>query len=184
MTNSLRATTLGVLAILAAGCGATLTAHRKPIADANKCLDGLVVNQNTPHKVVAVFATSVHSDRLDEIETDTMLPSEAEVYVLGYRGALFATRSLNVELHPDTSVKSVKFGSEAQTEQAFKDLTSAAATAVSIDATLSAKKPGADPDSATNTANSKELCKKTLATNKDDADNGRPLTYPGIFSCP
>lgn len=165
-----------------AGCGATLSAHRMALPATSKRLSGLAVNQNVPHTVIAVFPKGADADETAVYETRQMLPSWKELYVVGYRGQLFTTRELQVELHPNTTLKRVKVGSEAQTEQLFTDLTNVATQATAIRATLKNEKQ--DPQDKANADTAKKLCTDMLNTNAADASAGRALTYEGLTACP
>lgn len=173
---------LGVcLPLVLGGCGATLLVNRMP-ADADaKRLDGLVVNQNEPHSVIAVFPKMPGGSDLAEFRASMMLPSNKELYVIGYRGQLFTTRNLEVELHPDTTLKRVKVGSEAFTEEAFADLTSAAAGAAGIKAIADADKTEQEEQ---NEDAAKDLCANMLQKNKEASEVAAELPYPTVLSCP
>lgn len=181
MRDFIRKGTLFIsLLSIVTGCGATLSTKRVRIGDSKASLNGLVVNQKVPYSTITVVPTSAEGKAFEEFETSMMLPSREEVYVVGYRGQFFTSRTLEVELHPDTTIKRVKVASEAQTEQMFNDLTTAATQAAVIaKAVEDPKKPEVDEDAE----KAKALCRSQVDTNLADAAEGRQLTYPNVMSC-
>ncbi len=89
-----------------AGCAA-LETRRLATSDLSE-IDGLAVNQTVPYGLVALFPEVPGSSAIAREAGTAMLPSPQELYVVDYTGALFTSRTLEVELYPDTTVKRVK----------------------------------------------------------------------------
>jgi hypothetical protein len=179
MNRSVRTLWL-LLSLAAIGCGAALNSTRVS-GSYNGCKTGLFVSVPVPHQVVTVFPESADDrTKLQTQATEMSLPSPTELYVLNYRGALFASKALQVELNIDTTVKHVNINSEAQTEQAFKDLANAAAKAVEANKTASTE---SDAVASENSSLTTEICNLMLKANRAAIQAGTALPYPDVLSC-
>src|SRR5262245_18195302 len=116
------------LRLALSGCGASFTAQRLPTTQLDK-INGLVVNQNVPYELFAIFPATSESLEVTYERASVLLPSADEVYVINYSGQMFTSRSLEVELHPDTTVKSVKVDSRATVEESLNNIAAAATQA-------------------------------------------------------
>jgi len=164
--------------VLLVGCGAALKTERLPFSGVND-VKGLAVNQSVPHKVFAIFPEAPGSNSKEKLvvqKTSEFLTSSAELYTINYRGAPFATRQLEVDLHGDSSVKRVKVTSSQQLPEALESLAGAAKSAGDV------RKNLASPDPLVNENTSIELQLKNLMlqANLNAIGQGIDPPYPGI----
>jgi hypothetical protein len=132
-----------ILAMLT-GCGATLKTKRFPVTKISD-VNGLAVNQPTPHEMIVIFPETSGSKKLIEQQTQQFLTSSTELYTINYCGALFATRQLEVELHGDSSPKKVKVSSTQEIPEALAEFTNTAKSAGEIRKGIEESKVIPDP---------------------------------------
>lgn len=171
---------LALVAILSlSSCGAQLNVRRIPAGQLDQ-VQGLVLNQNAPQEVVAVFPSAPGSKELVERRTTAFFASTNEYVELQYEGALFATRGLEVELHPDSSLKRAKITSTSTLASDLEGLTEAT---TSIREELEAyEERNEEPDALDeqNDALRRELLNLMLQANIDAHLAGETLPYPEV----
>jgi len=165
--------------VLLAGCGATLKTERLLLSNVSSNVNGLAVNQSVPHDVYVIFPEAPSSKKLVTLKTRGFLTSSTELYTINYRGALFATRQLEVDLNGDSSVKRVKVTSAQQLPEALESLASAAKSAGNVQKNLASP---ASPNPLMNENTSIELQLKNLMlqANLNAIKQGIAPPYPGI----
>ncbi len=172
-----------LLALLMPACGARLKTRRIPVGDVESAdVSGLVVNHNDVHEIVAAFRETPAQDaKIRTLSTVAFFTSATELYEVDYSGALFATRRLEVELHPDASLKRAKITS---TSSSAADLETLAAATKSVKDAMAAAQPPPplvpDPVAGENAELLKALFNLMLKANLAAAEAGEPLPYPDI----
>lgn len=162
-----------------AGCGATLKTERLPLSKVGDIKNGLAVNQSVPHDVLAIFPEAPGSTKLVTLKTRELLTSPTELYTINYRGALFASRQLEVDLHGDSTVKRVKVTSTQQLPEALESLAGAAKSAGDIQKNL-ATPTSPNPLVDENTSIEIQLKNLMLQANLNAIRQGIAPPYPGV----
>jgi hypothetical protein len=165
----------GLLFAILAGCGATLTTQRLPTTQLDK-VNGLAVNHNVPYELIAIFPTEAGSTEVTYERAIALLPSADEIYVINFSGQLFTSRSLEVELHPDTTVKRVKIDSKATIDEGLNNLTEAATQVGELRKALQKKEPPPALD-AENEKLQREILNLMLRTNVEAIRRGEQPPY-------
>lgn len=174
-----------LIATVLPGCS-SLDIERIAAPEPGDCVPGLVVNVNTPHQVVALFEPEPGA-RPVRVATRELLPSMSEYYAIDYTGGLFTTRELQVELHPDSTLKRVKLASEVEAEEQLtgiaEALTGVGSAVGDLRAARAAAKAADEPKDPV-VAESEELERQIrllmLKANKEAVARGEPLPYPDL----
>lgn len=163
------------LSIALLGCGSMSVVRTK---DRN-AVDGLRVQVPVPHRVIAVFRTSDSKTAVQESQAS--LPEKGVFYDLNFSGALFATRSLNVEI-ADGMLKSYSFASDANIDEGLSSAGQAIKTV--SEAIEEARDPGEAPPDPLDDANDRlrrEVLNMMLEANRAALERGDPLPYPDVI---
>ena len=174
-----------LVAMMIAGCSSGLTTSRigaNALNNQSK-LNGLVTNVSKPHVVVAVLPKRPGASEFEVVATSMPLPADDEYYVVGYQGALFATRELQVDLNSDTTVQRVKLSSQSTAATDLESIATALDTAKAdvkeIKEDQAARKK--DPVAEANADLKEETINLMLKANRDAILAGKDLPFPDIL---
>lgn len=173
---------IALLGVTITSCGAQLNVRRLPATPKSLGkVSGLVVNHNAPHEVIAVFPEKPGSTKtLAQKKTQAFFASATEVQEIDYSGAMFATRRLEVELHPDSSLKRAKISSTSSLGDDLSSLASAAKTYGETSRAIEEAEAEPEPVQAENDALLREIRNLMLKANLDALQRGEPLPYPEV----
>lgn len=146
--------------------------HRESLA-----LDGLAINCDAPHAVTAFFVEDRTDGKVLEAHTVQMLPLEDEIYVVGYRGAIFTDRTMTVVLNPDSTLSQFSFQSTSTAAQDLGSIANALNGAAAPVQSLSSAMP--DSVDAQNAQLQKMVLNLQLRANQSALENGNnALPFP------
>lgn len=172
---------LGTMALLVVGCG-SMQVRRVPV---EATVNGVRVQVAEPHVVVAVVRGA---GGVPVVQTaELTLPSPDEHYDLDFKGALFTTREIAIELNGAGTLKKYSFTTDSNLDEALQSAASAAQSAAGIRAEVKAADaakedaPAADPIEVENAALRIQIVNDMLRANQAAAAAGAPLPYPFLF---
>ena len=164
-----------LLGFTTVGCGSMRVT--RTMGDAT--VDGLRVQVPVPHDVFAVFRDKDGKTRVQK--STAPLPEEGVYYDLNFTGALFATRSLNVDI-ANGILKSYAFASKASVDKGLTSTSEAIETVT--DALKEAGAPGEEPNDPLDDANDqlrREVLNMMLEANRAALERGDPIPYPDVI---
>jgi hypothetical protein len=160
-------------------CAAQVSMYRVPASQIDS-IDGLVVNHSAPYNLAAVFPVVEGGQKLVTLQTKTFCASDSELCEIHFRGAAFASNKLEVELHPDSSLKRVKAGSTSTAADQVGALMLATKEVGTAIKAINDSKQAPDPTAAENEALVNEIRNLMLQANLKAIQNGQPLPYPEV----
>lgn len=162
--------------VLLPGCG-KMHANRLSARNANP--DGVLVQVPAEHGVFAVLPESKDNVAF-RLATVTM-PSRQEVYDIDFRGGMFASSKLMLDVHPSGTVKKLRFERVDTGSQSLSNSAGAISAAAAKQRELEAEEedPG-NPVDAENAELQRQLLNLMLQANIEAAQNGRELPFPGV----
>lgn len=176
-----RARNMVIGLLLAAGslqACAGLTVQRQAFPPVGK-INGLAVNHNLPHHVVAVFRQRPGAGQIITRQATAMLPSQQEFYVVGYNSGLFSTRELTVELNTDSTIKMVDFDSKSTLADDLGKMAKAVDSVTKLRKDIQAEQEKKEQEKAAedDVQMRKELLRLMLEANMEAARTGQKLPY-------
>jgi hypothetical protein len=172
--------------------------HRIELPKPNVPIPGLTVYSDTPHELIAVFPSLPGAETITAKRTVISIPPLNQLYVVNFHGAMFATRELTVTVHPDTSLKKVDLNVETTLSDQLDKLSESVSTLATArkeirdqkreeqkeardrEKELKDEAKAQDPLALENEAIKRELLNLMLKANRDAAQRGAELPYPGI----